>query len=151
LTGITAMKENTYTTAEICEMFGISKSTLFRWEREELLPLIPRDIGGQRQYTQEHINAISERQKTQLGKRYQRAVEAGDEDGLQQISEAVALRKFLEGDTTGLYELAELPEVSDDTLRQLLQLALDQYAPGERIFCEIIRVLWEHSREICNE
>jgi hypothetical protein len=60
------------------------------------------------------------------------------------------VRKFLEGDVTGLYELAELSTVSPDTLRQIMQIALEQYSPEDQIFCEVIRVLWEHSRDICN-
>ena len=90
------MKQTTYSTAEICEMFGISKSTLFRWEREGLLPPISRDLSGQRLYTQKHLNAISERQKKQLGKRYASAIASNDQNSLAQISEALALRKFLE-------------------------------------------------------
>ena len=144
------MKQTTYSTAEICEMFGISKSTLFRWEREGQLPPISRDISGQRLYTQEHLNAISERQKKQLGKRYASAIAANDQNSLLQISEALALRKFLEGDIIGLYELAELDSISEETLRQLMQIGLEQYAPNDKTFCEIIRVLWEHSREMCN-
>jgi DNA-binding transcriptional MerR regulator len=145
------MKENTYSTAEICEMFGISKSTLFRWERDGQLPAIPRDITGQRQFSREHLIAISERQKKQLSRQYAHAIKADDQDSLKQISEAVAMRKFLEGDVTGLYELAELETVSSDTLRQIMQIGLEQYNPGDQTFCEIIRVLWEHSRELCNE
>ena len=94
-------KDQTYTTAEICEMFGISKSTLFRWEKEDQLPHIPRDINGQREYALEHIHAISERQKKQLGRRYAHAIKVGNETSLLRISEAVAIRKFLEGDITG--------------------------------------------------
>jgi DNA-binding transcriptional MerR regulator len=144
-------KEHVYATAEICAMFSISKSTLFRWEREGQLPPIPRDISGQRQYSLDHLIAISERQKKKLGVQYAHAIKDGNEISLLQISEAVAMRKFLEGDITGLYELAELPEVSNDTLKQIMQIGLDQYEPGDRIFCEIIRVLWEHSRDLCNE
>lgn len=132
-------------------MFNISKSTLFRWEREGQLPLVPRDISGQRQYNQEHISAISDRQKQQLGKQFAHAIKAGNETNLLRISEAISMRKFLEGDITGIYELAELQEVSNDTLRQLMQIGLDQFEPGERTFCEIIRVLWEHTRGICDE
>ena len=144
-------KDQIYSTAEICEMFGISKSTLFRWEREGRLPPIARDISGQRQYDQRHINAVSEKQKKQLGKRYAHAIRAGNETSMRLISEAVAIRKFLEGDITGLYELAELPGVSTETLRKIMQIGLEQYEPGDRTFCEIIRVLWEHTRELCDE
>lgn len=139
-----------YATAEVCEMFGISKSTLFRWEREGLLPAVPRDINGQRQYNLDHISAISGRQKVKLGRQFAHAIKTGNETSLMQISEAVALRKFLEGDVTGLYELAELPEVSNETLLQIMQIGMDQYEPGDPTFCEIIRVLWEHTRDLCN-
>jgi hypothetical protein len=139
-----------YSTAEICEIFNISKSTLFRWEKEGQIPPVPRDLSGQRQYTQEHISAISERQKQQLGKRYAQAIKTGSETNLLRISEAISMRKFLEGDVTGLYELAELQEVSSDTLRQLMQLGLDRFEPGNKVFCEIIRVLWEHTRGSCD-
>jgi DNA-binding transcriptional MerR regulator len=142
--------DHIYSTAEICEMFEISKSTLFRWEKDGELPVVPRDISGQRQYTQEHISAISERQKKRLGKQFARAIKSGSEANLLRISEAVSIRKFLEGDLTGLYELAELPEVSDDTLRQLMQIGLDQFEPRERTFCEIIRVLREQTRQHCD-
>jgi DNA-binding transcriptional MerR regulator len=145
------IKQQIYATAEVCEMFGISKSTLFRWEREGLLPPVPRDISGQRQYNLDHISAISEKQKKRLGKQFAHAIKSGDERSLLKISEAVAIRKFLEGDITGLYELAELPEVSNETLLQIMQIGLDQYEPGDRTFCEIIRVLWEHTRNLCNE
>jgi len=144
-------KDQIYSTAEICEMFGISESTLFRWEREGQLPFIPRDLSGQRQYNLDHVTLISERQKKQLGKRYEHAIRAGDENSLLQISEAVAVRKFLEGDITGLYELGEMAEVSKDTLQQIMQIGLYQYEPGDPTFCEIIRVLWEHTRDLCNE
>jgi DNA-binding transcriptional MerR regulator len=143
-------KDQIFSTAEVCEMFSISKSSLFRWEREGLLPAIPRDINGQRQYNPDHISAISKRQKKKLGKQYAHAIKTGDETSLLQISEAVAMRKFLEGDVTGLYELAELPEVSNETLLQIMQIGMDQYEPGDPTFCEIIRVLWEHTRDLCN-
>ena len=143
-------KDHTYSTSEICAMFNISKSTLFRWEKEGQLPVVPRDISGQRQYTQVHISNISERQKQRLGKQFAHAIKAGSEANLIKISEALSMRKFLEGDLTGIYELAELQEISNDTLRQLMQIGLDQFQPGDRTFCEIIRVLWEHTRDTCD-
>jgi len=139
------VKDRIYSTAEVYEMFGISKSTLFRWEREGVLPPIPRDISGQRRYGQEHLRIISERQKEKLGRRYQQVAEQGDEENSWEILEALALNKFLEGDITGIYELAEHPHISPETIRQLMQIALDRYEPGEEIYGEIVRVLWIHS------
>ena len=138
-----------YSTAEICEMFDISKSTLFRWEREGILDPVQRDISNQRQYGQEHITAISEIQKEKLSKRYERAMTRGNANGVLKIAEAVSLRKFLEQDMTGLYELAEMRDVSGDTLKQLMKIALEEYDPDDEIFCEIVRVLWEQTRHHC--
>jgi DNA-binding transcriptional MerR regulator len=132
-----------YSPAEICEMFSISKSTLFRWEREGWFPRVGRDLTGQRQYTQDHLRAISQKQKEQLAKQFERAAGTEDDAGLREIAEAVSLRKFLEGDMTGLYELAEYPQLSLQNIRQLLRTAMERCEPGEGIFCEIIRVVWE--------
>ncbi len=143
--------DRTYTTAEVCDMFGISKSTLFRWEREGLLPKIDRDIDGHRRYSREQIRAISKRQKVKLKRRYAQATESDDDEYLDEIQEMISLQKFFEGDEAGLSELAELPSVSSNTLHQLIKIAFEQYKPGEKTYCEIIRVLWEHSREMCGD
>ena len=140
------MAEKIYTTAEVCEMFNLSKSTLFRWEREGVLPPIPREIGGQRKYGQEHLRLISERQKEKLKRSYAQIAESGDEDSYWEISETLALNKFLEGDPTGLLELREHPQVSAETQMQLLKIAVEQYRPGDPVFHEIISVICEHSR-----
>jgi len=126
-------------------MFGISKSTLFRWEQEAWFPAPGRDLKGERQYTAEHIRAISEKQTEKLSKEYERAMQAENETGLQQYAEAVSLRKFLAGELTGLRELAEYPALSPATILQLLQLAMDQYQPGDQMFCDILKVACEQS------
>ena len=138
------MPNKAYTTAEVCEMFNISKSTLFRWERDGVLPSIPRDISGQRRYTQEHLHLISKRQNEKLGRRFEQIAEQGDEDSYWAISETLALNKFLEGDSTGLLELAEHPKISADIQLQLLKIAIDQHQPGDPIFNEIIKIIYEH-------
>src|ERR1035438_3897641 len=56
------MSKRRYTPAEICEIFAVSKSTLFRWEQEAVIPPVPRDEKHQRLYTSEHVRAISRRQ-----------------------------------------------------------------------------------------
>jgi DNA-binding transcriptional MerR regulator len=45
-------------TVEICEMFDISKSTLFRWEKEGLISNIGRDWRNWRVYSQTNLNEI---------------------------------------------------------------------------------------------
>ncbi|MBI1824325.1 MAG: MerR family transcriptional regulator [Nitrospirae bacterium] len=45
-------------TVDICEMFDISKSTLFRWEKEGLISNIGRDWRNWRVYSQNNLNEI---------------------------------------------------------------------------------------------
>jgi len=128
-----------YSPAEICEMFGISKSTLFRWEQEGLLPPVRRALTGQREYTDEHVQAISTKQLTT---QFERAAVLEDAAGLASIQEALSLSKFVyRGEIIGLYELAEYPKLSTNTIRQLLQVALDQYEPGDKVFCEVLQIV----------
>jgi DNA-binding transcriptional MerR regulator len=139
------MTEKIYTTAEVCEMLDLSKSTLFRWEREGILPPVPRDITGQRRYGQEHLRLINEKQRESLGRRYEQIAEKNnDPANFWAIHEAQAVRELIEGDLTGLYDLHENPQLSAKTIRQLLQIALDRYQPNESAFSEIIEVIWKH-------
>ena len=45
-------------TVEICRMFDISKSTLFRWEKEGVISNIGRDWRNWRTYSQQNLNEI---------------------------------------------------------------------------------------------
>jgi DNA-binding transcriptional MerR regulator len=51
-------KKKLYKTNEVCEMFDISRATLFRWEREGLIGGPPRDWRNWRLYTAENIEQI---------------------------------------------------------------------------------------------
>ena len=51
-------KKKLYKTNEVCEMFDISRATLFRWEREGLITGPPRDWRNWRLYTTENIEQI---------------------------------------------------------------------------------------------
>lgn len=143
--------QHVYAPADICKMFGISKSTLFRWEQEKWFPAPGRDLKGERQYTAEHIRAISETQTRKLSKEYQRAMQSENEADLLQFAEAVSLRKFLAGELTGLGELAEYQQLSAATILQLLQLAMDQYAPDDPMFCRILEVAHKQSCRLSTE
>lgn len=135
--------DRVYSPAEICELFSISKSTLLRWEGQAWFPQVVRDLTNQRQYTQEHIQAISLKQDR---KQFEQAAKADDEGRLREIQEAVSLHKFVySGNKTGLHQLAEYPRLSADTIRQLLRVALEEYELGGETFCEIIRVVLEQS------
>ena len=51
-------KKKLYKTNEVCEMFDISRATLFRWEREGLITGPPRDWRNWRLYSTENIEQI---------------------------------------------------------------------------------------------
>lgn len=55
---IDASKKKLYKTNEICEMFDISRATLFRWEREGVISGPPRDWRNWRLYTAENVEQI---------------------------------------------------------------------------------------------
>ena len=53
------MKSNkTYRAKEVCEMFDISKVTLFRWEKDGKISTVKRDWRGWRIYAETNIMEI---------------------------------------------------------------------------------------------
>jgi hypothetical protein len=142
------MIDQKYSPAEVCELFGIAKTTLFRWEQEDWFPRVGRDLSGQRQYSREHIQAIAGKQIEKLSKEYDRALRDEDMDRLQELHEAISKFKFLQDNRTGLSELREYSHVSDATSRLLLRSAWEQYSPHDRTWREIIKVVLDQSREL---
>lgn len=140
--------DRVYSTVEICQMFQISKSTLFRWERENLLPPVGRDLTNQRQYTWEHVRAIRARLMKQLGARLEQTDRLRDDAALQTIWETITLHKFLDGNLLGLDELAGYRCLSSETIIQLLQVALEQYEVGSAAFNRILQVALEKSQRL---
>ncbi|WHZ13802.1 MAG: hypothetical protein OJF52_000636 [Nitrospira sp.] len=51
-------RKKLFKTNEVCEMFDISRATLFRWEREGLITGPPRDWRNWRLYTAENVEQI---------------------------------------------------------------------------------------------
>lgn len=49
-----------YKTIEVCELFDVSRATLFRWEREGLITGPSRDWRNWRLYTPQHIKEIKQ-------------------------------------------------------------------------------------------
>lgn len=137
--------ERTYSTAEICRLCKLSKSTLFRWEREGIkgvppFPPVGRGINDERQYTSKHIEWIN---KYANKKKYRRARAADDIVRLSEIEEELTLRKFISQRELATLRNLGHRELSDGTIKQLLQIALEEYLPQDEIFREIIRVIHE--------
>ncbi len=51
-------RKKLYKTNEVCEMFDISRATLFRWERVGLISGPPRDWRNWRLYTIDNVEQI---------------------------------------------------------------------------------------------
>lgn len=51
-------RKKLFKTNEVCEMFDISRATLFRWEREGLIIRPPRDWRNWRLYSAENVEQI---------------------------------------------------------------------------------------------
>lgn len=47
-----------YKTKEICEMYDISKATLFRWEEQGMITGVERDWRGWRTYHRDNLKEI---------------------------------------------------------------------------------------------
>ena len=54
----TVTKTKAYKTREICELYDISRATLFRWESEGLITGVERDWRGWRIYHQDNLREI---------------------------------------------------------------------------------------------
>jgi DNA-binding transcriptional MerR regulator len=53
-------KKRVYKTSEVCEIFDISKATLFRWEKEGLISSVGRDWRNWRLYSSRTIEEIKD-------------------------------------------------------------------------------------------
>jgi DNA-binding transcriptional MerR regulator len=139
-----------YGPAQVCKRFGISKSTLLRWEAEGHVPVPDRDFRGERRYTQAHFEAIARFvQSRRHRRRYARILAQETQEArskLEELGEQNALFKFVNlHDPTGLIELREYAPLQPATIRQLLRVAADEYDPGENRFWDIIDVVCETS------
>jgi DNA-binding transcriptional MerR regulator len=125
--------EPTYSTAEVCELLRISKSTLFRWEKEGLISPPGRDLQQQREYTLDHIREIGAwRLRKQLEQVTKAEGDPSAEERMDSLAEYISLTKFVAfGDISGLYELAERSELSTRTMQQLLRAAAEREPTDE--------------------
>ncbi|MBI5180068.1 MAG: MerR family transcriptional regulator [Nitrospirae bacterium] len=57
-----------YKTNEICDIFDISRATLFRWEEEGLISNVGRDWRNWRVYSEKNIKEIEDIIKKKSGK-----------------------------------------------------------------------------------
>ncbi len=136
--------ERNWTTAEVCERYGISKSTLFRWEREGIISPPERDRHNYRVYTSRHRSEISDLLLRRSHQRLARSEGAPNAEERQRLLfEQGSLRKFLDrNEIIGLYELDEHERLSNDTIRLLLR-RIQELDPSDDLFREVIRVVYD--------
>jgi len=141
------MTNGTYSPSEICDIFGISKSTLLRWEKEEWFPRVDREVLGslgairQRIYTEKHIRAICERRKEELGRSLSRAHASQKKEEMRALMKASSISKFLEGEITAVWELAEYPELSEAETKLMLRTILGRFAPHDPFFVATLKAV----------
>lgn len=139
-----ATTEKVYSPAEICSMFRIAKTTLFRWEAEGRISAVPRKLNDEREYTKKHIKEIANIQLETLKQIYERAAETENQEQMERVHEELTMVKILYlEDLSGLFELAQKNSLSDMVISELLRKALE-LNPKDRIFREIIEVLYQH-------
>jgi len=137
------MKTNKkYLPVDIYKMFDISKSTLFRWEKEEGFPPLERGDGGERQYTQEHIRWLGEKKYARLKKQYDLAAREENRDRMEELHRILTKYKvlYLENET-GLDELQH-HKFSDEDIKEFL-LKAAEYKPTEKAFKQIIKAIYK--------
>lgn len=132
--------------SDICRRFGISKSTLFRWESKGYIPAPRRDLRGARCYDEADCEELARFiQSRRHRQRYAEMLAQDTEDvrlRLERLGEENALFKFLNlSDRTGLIELREYSPLQPSTIRQLLRAATNDYDPSHASFWEIIEVV----------
>jgi DNA-binding transcriptional MerR regulator len=142
---------DTYSTAQVCERFEIHRNTLFRWEKEGHIPVPDRNLRGEREFSQPHLEAIARLIQSRRHKMLYAQIVNGNDDNsrkkLSEFGEQHALFKFVHlHDSTGLAELREYSPLQPSTISQLLKYALEHTDPQEVLFWDIIDVVRDTSR-----
>jgi DNA-binding transcriptional MerR regulator len=135
-----------YLPVDIYTMFDISKSTLFRWEKEEDFPPLERGDNGERQYNQTHVEWIGNKKVARLTRQYKFAIKAEDLERMEEIQTLLTKYKVLYlQDETGLAEL-QYHRYSEETLREILKKATE-YESGDPAFQAIIAAVYKQTVE----
>lgn len=132
---------------DVCELFGISKATLLRWEREGVIRSPMRDSSGHREYDKELVLEIAAIHLKRLTEQYSQASKTENEKQLARIHHAVRRLKFVQGDIRGTYEL-----VAEDTdphaIAQYIGLLLLLYEPDSSFFARSMSIF---ARELLSD
>jgi DNA-binding transcriptional MerR regulator len=103
------IKKNSYSPADICQWFGIPRTTLFRWEALGQIPEAERNLKGERVYTRHHLREIAHTVQSKV--KQQLRIQLKSLDTLEEskaLFEQLYVAKFFEAGET------EKPLVLDD-------------------------------------
>lgn len=142
------MTRKIYSPAELCELFDVAKTTLFRWEQEDWFPRVPRDLKGERQYSHEHIKAISDRHVEKLTSQYDEAARSEDKARMWEIQRRVDMLRAIQGDIISVRHLVEAGHVSPADTRQLVRMAYERYDPTEPEFYSFLEEVLETKAQL---
>jgi hypothetical protein len=139
-------KSQGLTTALVCDTLGISKSTLFRWEREGLIPPPARDQlrNRQRQYSAEDFKKLQARL---LKGAFASAFRENDLKAQTEALETLYVQKAVAGDPVGIEELrafAAYQVLSASTTKHLLRFAYENLETSDPDFESIVRVVLDN-------
>lgn len=141
------MRGASFSPAEICAIFGISKSTLFRYERDALLPAVPRDDTDERRYGSDHIRALAKRRLRDL---FEVATKTDDEEKVRRATELqIVFGLLTEDDVDGrLAQLEEIDRVSAEAFKILLRIVLPRYELQDPCLPRLLGMLERHARNL---
>ncbi len=132
------MKKDGFSTNDVCEFFNISKSTLFRWEKEARIGPIKRSA-GERVYLNADLSKIIQ---LKLAALYEKAARLDNAEEIHEIDYKKSLYKIFCGNKIGLDELREYnykkKEFPPDDIKLLLKFTIDRYNPNEPYFVQVI-------------
>lgn len=141
-------KKLTYSPAEVCDLFDISKSTLLRWERENIISPAKRDSADQRQYAEENLREIGQQLKRQIVTQFKRTNLSNNNEELNKAYENLYIWKFILNEPTALDELENYPILSSQAIRKLHRIGLERYEPSSPMFCRVAKIIAQKSEKL---
>ena len=137
-------KEKTYRPVDLYTMFDISKSTLFRWEKDKDCPPVERDEDGERRYTQAHVHWLGAKKFARIKRQYQIAIKNEDLARMEELHRLMTKYKVLYLENSTGFEELQHQELSPETIKALL-LEATEYDPGDEAFKKIITAVYNQT------
>lgn len=139
---------NLLSPAQVCELFGISKSTLLRWEKAGFIPSAKRDDLNQRLYTQEDVREIAQQTKHQITNQFERIGSTKSEEDAEKAFENLYVLKFIRDEPDVLTELNYFPKLSADSIRKLCRIGLERYEPWSKEFIQLAKIIAQKGEKL---